>query len=139
MKFGHGLGSHFSTVDRFQIFKISLLRPILRWGQVLQAECRLGAGRSLCTPIFFHFCLGGGGVKWGYKRPLLVQSLGPYSHTRCRGYNNLVTGRSRSLGYYPNSYMHARGNVNNIDINILYSIILQCKKDNYIRYCDARW
>jgi len=32
--------------------------------------------------------------------------------------------------------MHARGNVNNIDINILYSIILQCKKNNYIRYCD---
>jgi len=32
--------------------------------------------------------------------------------------------------------MHARGNVNNIDINILYSIILQCKNDNYIRYCD---
>ena len=32
--------------------------------------------------------------------------------------------------------MHARGNVNNIDINILYSIILQCKKDNYIRHCD---
>ena len=32
--------------------------------------------------------------------------------------------------------MHARGNVNNIDINVLYSIILQCKKDNYIRHCD---
>jgi len=66
MKFGPDLSCHFSTVDCFQIFEIRLHRPILRWGQVRQAECRLGAGLSLRTPIFFHDSLGGGGVKWGY-------------------------------------------------------------------------
>ena len=54
-------------------------------------------------------------------------------HTyRCWG-NNLVTGRSRSLGYCPNIYMYARGNDDNQVSMCNYNVI---QRNNY---CYDKW